>query len=291
MTNRPLKILVTNDDSHRSPLLEFAVKYFSQIGEVTLVVPRHEQSWTGKSMTRFAPLHVHTEQLFGYSAFSVTGTPADCANIGIYNLCDSPPDLVVSGINAGFNFGVGFVASSGTVGACLEANIAGIPAIALSQMFDPETRTRYIADYSIDPKLIERFNRQAGIVLDKVMEIFLSSANRENFLSSPITWNINFPFELTDPQILRYVKLGRARYGRCVAEEESIKDSGVRVFDKIRIVEVPDPDPNTDSVVVRSGSATVSTVNIWGIAIEPENPLVSRVKSSLTVGAAVSVAE
>jgi len=64
---------------------------------------------------------------------ALDGTPADCADIGIYHLFESRPDLLISGINTGGNEGLGFLLSSGTVGACLEANIAGLPAVALSQ--------------------------------------------------------------------------------------------------------------------------------------------------------------
>ncbi len=135
-----MKILITNDDSHRSPLLQFAISYFSRFGDVSIVVPLHEQSWTGKCVTRFDPVHAQEVELFGRKAFTVSGRPADCVNVGVYNLLDQRPDLVVSGINAGFNMGIGFVLSSGTVGACLEANIADIPAIALSQSFDVATR-------------------------------------------------------------------------------------------------------------------------------------------------------
>src|SRR5262249_45933047 len=42
------------------------------------------------------------------------------------------PDLVVSGINLGLNFGLAFLLSSGTVGAAIEASIAGVPALAFS---------------------------------------------------------------------------------------------------------------------------------------------------------------
>ena len=63
---------------------------------------------------------------------TTTGYPADCVQLGIHSLFDDPPELVVSGINIGFNHGSAYMLSSGTVGAASEAWIGGVPAIALS---------------------------------------------------------------------------------------------------------------------------------------------------------------
>jgi 5'-nucleotidase len=74
---------------------------------------------------------VHGEggELFGYS---VNGTPADAALLGIKVLmAKAPPHIVVSGINRGENLG-SVSHLSGTVGAAMEAAIVGIPAIAVS---------------------------------------------------------------------------------------------------------------------------------------------------------------
>src|SRR5262249_10598694 len=131
-----MHILLTNDDSHISPLFRFAIDLLKTLGTVTIVVPQQEQSWTGKSMSRFKPLTLSQPLLQQDTAFCVDGTPADCVKMGIYHVCDPPPDLVVSGINIGTNTGVGFLLASGTVGACLEANLAGHPAVALSQSLE-----------------------------------------------------------------------------------------------------------------------------------------------------------
>jgi 5'-nucleotidase len=100
------------------------------MGNLTIVVPEEEQSWTGQSISRFRYLYLDTVMLRDGQAYCVDGTPADCINLGIYHVLQQKPDLVGSGINIGINAGLGFALSSGTIGACLEANIAGIPAIA-----------------------------------------------------------------------------------------------------------------------------------------------------------------
>lgn len=276
-----MKILITNDDSHRSPLLQLAVSYFSQFGEVSIVVPLHEQSWTGKCVTRFDPIHAQEIELFGRKALTVSGRPADCVNLAVYNLLDEKPDLVVSGINAGFNIGLGFVLSSGTVGACLEANLAGIPAIALSQAFDAATRDEYIADYLISETRMAGFERQIVQILDRSLGVLFSEKFKSRVLAHPITWNINFPFELTDPQVVRYAPLGKARYGRCFQEESLPEGSPVRTFHHRAIEEIRDHNPIIDSALVRSGVATVCPIDLWSLTGDSPSDIVADVISAL----------
>jgi 5'-nucleotidase len=261
-----MHILLTNDDSHRSPLLEIAIRYLSQLGTLDIVVPLREQSWTAKSMTRFNPLHVHEVELFGRKAFAVDGTPADCINVGIYNLCSQTPELVVSGINAGFNKGLGFVLSSGTVGAALEANIAGIPAIALSQAFDTATRNRYIDQYMIEPETIALFERQTNAILDRLVSTLFSSRNKKSVLATPITWNVNLPFELTDRALLRNSSLGCARYGRTFVEQCGSEGSGFRTFVHDKLPEIADVSCGTDSFVLSDGCASLCPINMWSLS-------------------------
>lgn len=263
-----MKILITNDDSHRSPLLELAVRYFSNFGDVSLVVPLHEQSWTGKCVTRFDPVHVHKTEIFGRPALSVAGRPADCVNLAVHNLLDDKPDLVVSGINAGFNIGIGFVLSSGTIGACLEANLAGVPAIALSQAFDGSTRDRYIADYLIAPEQMSIFEKQAWLVLDKVTGVLFSELNKTRVLATPITWNVNLPFNLGGPDIVKYAPLGKTRYGKCFLGESHQSEGAVRTFHHKLVEQVHDDNPLCDSSLIRSGVATVCPLDVWRFGSE-----------------------
>jgi 5'-nucleotidase len=217
-------------------------------------------------MTRFNPLHVHEIEVFGRKALAVDGTPADCVNVGVYNLCSERPDLVVSGINAGFNKGLGFVLSSGTVGASLEANIAGIPALALSQAFDTATRNRYIDDYMIEIDRIAIFEAHSVKVLDRLMSVLCSDHNKKDFLGTPITWNVNFPFDLTNPAVLRNATLGLARYGRTFVEQAGMPGSGYRTFVHDKLPEIADLTPDTDSAVLADGCATVCPVHIWSLS-------------------------
>ncbi len=127
-----MKILVTNDDGIESLGIEALVKNLKEIGHVTVVAPLKEQSAVGHAITMQIPLRV-TEfykdgQLFGYA---VNGTPADCVKMGIRNIMQDSPDIVVSGINHGSNTAVNII-YSGTVSAAREAAIMDVPSIAIS---------------------------------------------------------------------------------------------------------------------------------------------------------------
>ncbi|SFR67629.1 5'-nucleotidase /3'-nucleotidase /exopolyphosphatase [Marinobacter daqiaonensis] len=127
------RILITNDDGVAAPGLKILVDIARRLAEeVWIVAPEHDRSGAGQSISLHDPLRVycHAER-----HYAVSGTPADCV---LYALAEwfgeTPPDLVLSGINAGGNIGDS-VQYSGTVGAVLSAEHLGIPAIALSQAF------------------------------------------------------------------------------------------------------------------------------------------------------------
>jgi 5'-nucleotidase len=247
-----MKILLTNDDSHISPLLGFVIAKLRHLGDLTVVVPKHEQSWKGKSMTRFAFVHAEAIELFGHPSFTVDGTPADCVNVGIYHLCGAKPDLVVSGINAGLNAGMGFIFSSGTVGACLEGNIAGIPGIALSQAFDTATMNHYAAEYALPPETHARLERQTGPLLDRVFGVF---QKHSSLLAQPITWNVNLPF-LADPAVeVRPTSMSRSTYGNFFGRTETHFEH--------RLQEVfPDMTPGNDTHAIRTGHVSVTPLDM-----------------------------
>jgi 5'-nucleotidase len=67
----------------------------------------------------------------GFTGFSIGGTPADCVKLAVEALLDTPPDLVISGVNLGPNAGISVI-YSGTVSAATEGTILGIPSMAVS---------------------------------------------------------------------------------------------------------------------------------------------------------------
>jgi 5'-nucleotidase len=122
------RILISNDDGIRSTGLKALHRRLSDLGEVVVVAPDRERSATSHSFTLDRPLRV-SEVEPGW--FAVDGTPADCVYLGLLKLCPSPPQLLVSGINHGFNLGSD-VFYSGTVACAVEAALRDVPAIAVS---------------------------------------------------------------------------------------------------------------------------------------------------------------
>jgi 5'-nucleotidase len=127
-----VKILISNDDGIDSPGIEALANELKKIGEITVIAPRTEQSAVGHAITMKFPLriteHFKNGEFFGYA---IDGTPADCVKIGIRNILETPPDIVISGINNGSNAAINII-YSGTVSAAREAAIMDIPSIAVS---------------------------------------------------------------------------------------------------------------------------------------------------------------
>lgn len=125
-------ILVTNDDGYASPSLVPLIRALAKLGRVRAVVPDRERSWIAKAITRWEDVRVERADRDGCEIWRTSGCPADCTQLGVHTLFGDAPRLVVSGINLGFNHGLAFFMSSGTVGGATEGWIAGLPAIAVS---------------------------------------------------------------------------------------------------------------------------------------------------------------
>ncbi len=127
-----MRILISNDDGIEALGIYELAKAMKELGDVTVVAPQTEQSAVGHAITMKFPLRIKEYykdgKLFGYA---VDGTPADCIKIGIRNVMDLPPDIVISGINHGSNTAINII-YSGTVSAAREAAIMNVPAIAVS---------------------------------------------------------------------------------------------------------------------------------------------------------------
>ncbi|MEC8013870.1 MAG: 5'/3'-nucleotidase SurE [Verrucomicrobiota bacterium] len=134
---RPL-ILVTNDDGIQSGFLKALVEELKKVGEVLVCAPDGERSWIGHAISRNQKLKPKEEKKYPAIAYSLNGTPADCVNLAYGNLMSDEPDLVVSGINLGYNITLPMILSSGTVGAALEGSLLGIPSIAVSMAITSE---------------------------------------------------------------------------------------------------------------------------------------------------------
>ena len=129
-----MRILLVNDDGiHAGGIKTIALK-LSKKHDVTIVSPESEKSATSHSITINRPLRVTKAEpsgLEGIPCYVVDGLPVDCTKIGISHVMKSKLDLVVSGINHGYNVGSDII-YSGTVAAALDAVMMGFPAMAVS---------------------------------------------------------------------------------------------------------------------------------------------------------------
>ncbi|MDZ7617096.1 MAG: 5'/3'-nucleotidase SurE [Patescibacteria group bacterium] len=164
-------ILVTNDDGIYAPGLGALSRALTRLGEVCVVAPATEQSGVSHAITYLTPLIIkevfHGDQPWGWA---VQGSPADCVKIGTTEICPRMPDLIVSGINSGFNAGIN-VLYSGTVAAAIEGAFYGVTSFAVSLEFDEQ------ADYD-----------RAAALACRVVEQALAQKGSE-----PQLYNMNIP--------------------------------------------------------------------------------------------------
>lgn len=186
-------ILLTNDDGVFAPGLRALRKELLKLGKVVVVAPAQEQSGVGHSITLHSPLVVKPIDDDDGSDLGhmVEGSPADCVKLAILELLDRPPDLIVSGINAGSNAGIN-VLYSGTVAAAIEGAFFKITSVAISL----ESAEHF--DYP-------HAARHAAKVIERIM------ANRPEPGS---LFNVNLPAHVRgEPRGVKVVPMGLGRYG------------------------------------------------------------------------------
>jgi 5'-nucleotidase len=137
------KILVTNDDGYRSEGILALAEALRPLGDVLIVAPMDEASAIGHALTLRRPLRLEKMR---EGLYAVDGTPTDCVNMAVTQIYKGLPDLVVSGVNKGWNLGDD-VTYSGTVAGALEGALLGIPALAVSLA---QTRGTYDFSYSAE---------------------------------------------------------------------------------------------------------------------------------------------
>jgi 5'-nucleotidase len=128
-----VRILLTNDDGIYAPGLRALRPELRKLGEVVVVAPATEQSAVGHSVTLTTPLIVQEvlDEAQKPLGWAVEGRPADCVKLALRELLPEPPDLIVSGLNAGSNAGIN-VLYSGTVAAAIEGAFFRCTSIACS---------------------------------------------------------------------------------------------------------------------------------------------------------------
>lgn len=164
-----MRILITNDDGILADGIITLTDLLKDLGDIYVVAPSRQRSAVSHGITVHEPLVVREVEypVKVKKAYSVSGKPADCIRIAVEDLMPEKPDLVVSGINAGPNFGQDIM-YSGTVSGAIEAMFYGIRAIAFS-----------LDGLSFD---ICRNN------IEKIVDEFIKCN-----LSPKTIWNVNIP--------------------------------------------------------------------------------------------------
>ena len=139
-TGKQLRILLTNDDGIHAPGLKALEDIARELSDdVWVVAPEAEQSGASHSLTLSQPLRIRK---ISERRFAVQGTPTDCSIVGVRHILpDRAPDLLLSGVNRGYNV-ADDVSYSGTVAGAMEGTSLGIRSVALSQAYGFEAHSR-----------------------------------------------------------------------------------------------------------------------------------------------------
>lgn len=144
-------ILLTNDDGIYAEGIQILADTLLQVENIKIyiVAPDRERSATGHAITMHRPLRAEEVKFYHnplLKGWSVNGTPSDCVKLAIEYLLPQKPDLVISGINLGENLGTDIL-YSGTVSAAIEAIILGVPALAVSLVWQKNPDFHFVADF------------------------------------------------------------------------------------------------------------------------------------------------
>jgi 5'-nucleotidase len=228
------RILVCNDDGIHGPGLPALIAAMRRIGTVTVSVPDHERSADSHSLTLHKPIRIRKQS---EGVYALNGSPADCSRFGVLEILKGKVDLVVSGINHGYNLGEDVI-YSGTVAAAMEATLLKISAIAFSM--DPDGK-----DY-----------RPAGIFAQRLARQVLAKG-----LPKGVCLNVNFPARAGKPYKPGVpAKLGRRIYGTDVTRRADPRGQEYYWLAGRHVSGVD--EPGTDVGVVAKGLVSVTPLKI-----------------------------
>jgi 5'-nucleotidase len=141
-----------------------------------------------------------------FEIFTINGTPADCIDIGLYDILDSFPKMVISGINQGANVGHARILSSGTIGAAMEASIEGVKALASSLRIPREIK-----------KTLNLFDKKNYIVFENPAKITVKLVKiliDKEFDDDVDLFSVNMPFDVSLTSEIEITKPSMEPYGK-----------------------------------------------------------------------------
>lgn len=195
--------LLTNDDGVDSHFFAALVAAAQTHFEVVVAAPREQQSWIGRALSRRRDVAVEAVQ-HPASGWAIHGTPTDAVNIALHHLLPRRPDVILSGMNIGYNLGSPLLLSSGTIAAALEGALLGIPSVAASQAVPREL---FEAIHEADgqaPEAVEASLRESCRHAAAFARELVGQAN-ETF----IVHNLNYPMPTRPDSRLVRTRAGR----------------------------------------------------------------------------------
>ncbi len=236
-----MRILLTNDDGVYAPGMRAMRQELRKLGDVTVVAPAGEQSAVGHSITLLTPLI--TQEVVDENqlpmGWAVEGRPADCVKLALLELLKAPPDLIVSGLNAGSNAGIN-VLYSGTVAAAVEGSFFQCTSIAVSLVTTKPQPPNF-------PKAAE----YARGVIEQLIRHPLSRGS---------LFNVNIPnLDKTPVLGIRVVPQNVAPYQE--KYDRRIDPRGRLYFWSGPDFGCPEPHPDTDETALREGYITVTPLH------------------------------
>lgn len=236
-----MKILITNDDGINAPglvSLEKIAREFTD--DVWIVAPETDQSGVAHSLTLSHPMRLRK---VAEQHYSVNGTPTDCVIMGVRQLMETPPDLILSGVNSGQNI-ADDVTYSGTVAGAIEGTALGIKSIALSQAYDFEEGVRHVKWETVEAHAAE--------IISKLLD--------ENFPDKTLI-NINFPNCMPDEvQGVQVTNQGTFTHGLYM--EQRHDGRGFPYYWLKFGRDVPDQREGTDIMCLRENKISVTPLKL-----------------------------
>ncbi|MFH1520351.1 MAG: 5'/3'-nucleotidase SurE [Candidatus Micrarchaeota archaeon] len=188
-----MTILVTNDDGH-SEGLEMLFEVATKFDKTYAIIPNRQRSAVSGALTMHKPIRLHKIK---ENIHSINGTPSDCVLFSLFSNEFPKPDLILSGINWGDNAGIDCLLGSGTIAACWQAALEGIPAIAFSMA--KKERDWRKEGWGDREKITD--------TVEKIIKTLKPNLKPEMF------YNVNLPRDLENAKIVYMQKMQRDRFG------------------------------------------------------------------------------
>jgi len=231
------RVLISNDDGIEALGLQTLIRSVTELGEIFVIAPDRERSTVSHALSLQRPLRI---KKFSKTIYSIDGTPSDCVNIALSGILkDTPPDLVISGINHGANLGDDVI-YSGTVAAAMEAAMNGIPAIAVSLLNEEGNDSE--------------FELASSFVL-KIAQIVL-----EKGLPSGTLLNINIPKNCKNNPDFVFTKMGKRFYSKAV--DERVDPRGKTYCWIAGELTGNEDIANSDCNIISEGKITITPIKI-----------------------------